>query len=133
MRLHAAPAQTADTASRKHRPDKMSSLKIIWRSTKPPYTHPMASPEFEPRPLQRATAAQQIAEQIRAAIRAGRLAAGQRLPSEHDLAADYRVSRPTVREALRILAAGRLVEATRGAGGGTFVALPAPAAAAESL
>lgn len=93
----------------------------------------MSSPAFQPRPLQRATAAQQIAEQIRDAMRNGHLAAGARLPSEHELAAEYQVSRPTVREALRLLAAARLVEATRGAAGGTFVALPEPGAVAASL
>ena len=93
----------------------------------------MATPAFEPQPIQRATAAEQIAQQIRDAIRTGRLGAGHKLPSEPELAAEYGVSRPTVREALRILAAGRLVESTRGAAGGTFVALPAAADVAASL
>jgi DNA-binding FadR family transcriptional regulator len=90
-------------------------------------------PPFEPRPVLRAGAAQQIASQIRAAIRSGRLAAGQRLPGEKELADAFRVSRPTVREALRMLSAAQLVQAIRGAAGGTFVALPAPDAVAESL
>ena len=93
----------------------------------------MPSPRFEPIPIQRASAAQQIAGQIRAAMLDGRLAAGQRLPSEQELAVDYSVSRPTVREAMRILATDGLVRATRGATGGTFIALPAPGAVAESL
>jgi DNA-binding FadR family transcriptional regulator len=81
----------------------------------------------------RATAPQQIAEQIRQAIRGGRLAAGERLPSEQELAEEFGVSRPTVREAMRILSAAQLVQAVRGASGGTFVALPAPDAVAETL
>src|SRR3954466_12898624 len=97
------------------------------------YAGAVSSPAFQPRPLERGTAAQQIAAQIRDAMRSGRLSAGERLPSEHELAAEYQVSRPTVREALRLLAAARLVEATRGAAGGTFVALPAPGAVAASL
>jgi GntR family transcriptional regulator, transcriptional repressor for pyruvate dehydrogenase complex len=93
----------------------------------------MPASKFEPTPIQRASAAQQIAGQIRAAMLGGALAAGQRLPSEHELAVEYSVSRPTVREAMRILATDGLIRATRGAAGGTFVALPAPDAVAESL
>ena len=90
-------------------------------------------PRFRPRPVRRASAAQQIASQIRQAMRAGELAAGERLPSELELASAFGVSRPTVREAMRILAASNLVEASRGAGGGTFVALPGPIDVAEAL
>lgn len=93
----------------------------------------MPSPDFEPRPIQRASAAQQIARQVREAMLGGRLATGQRLPSEQELAIDYNVSRPTVREAMRILAANGLITATRGAAGGTFIALPATDAVAASL
>lgn len=89
---------------------------------------------FEPEPIQRRlTAAEQIAHQIRDAIRAGRLAEGQRLPAEHELAAEFRVSRATVREAMRILSAARLIEANRGGAGGTYIALPSRDAVAESL
>jgi DNA-binding FadR family transcriptional regulator len=91
------------------------------------------SPAFEPLPIHRESAAQQIAGQIRAAMLTGELETGQRLPSEHELADEYGVSRPTVREAMRILAADGLVRATRGAAGGTFTALPAPDAVAGSL
>jgi GntR family transcriptional repressor for pyruvate dehydrogenase complex len=91
------------------------------------------SPAFEPLPIHRESAAQQIAGQIRAAMLAGDLETGQRLPSEHELADEYGVSRPTVREAMRILAADGLVRATRGAAGGTFIALPAPDAVAGTL
>jgi len=90
-------------------------------------------PAFEPSPIHRESAAHQIAGQIRAAMLAGRLAAGQRLPAEHELADEYGVSRPTVREAMRMLAADGLVRTTRGASGGTFIALPAPDAVAGSL
>lgn len=61
------------------------------------------------------------------------LEAGQRLPAEHELADEYGVSRPTVREAMQTLAADGLVRATRGATGGTFIALPAPDAGASSF
>lgn len=83
-----------------------------------------SAPGFAPRPVARTAAAEQIADQIRDAMRNGRLASGDRLPSEHDLAREFEVSRPTVREAIRLLSADELVRSTRGAGGGTFVVLP---------
>jgi DNA-binding FadR family transcriptional regulator len=96
----------------------------------------MAGPSergFRPRPVRRTGAAAQIADQIRGAIRSGRLRAGARLPAEHELADEFEVSRGTVREAMKILSASQLVEANRGASGGTFIALPEPDAVAESL
>ncbi len=66
----------------------------------------------------------QIAEQIRESILEGRLKSGDRLPSEHDLAAQFSVSRPTIREALKLLAAQNLVRSRRGPTGGTFVKRP---------
>jgi len=88
---------------------------------------------FRPRRLTRASAATQIADQVRDAIVRGELTAGARLPSEHELAEQFDVSRATVREAIKLLAAARLVESTRGASGGTFVVLPDPAAVAASI
>ncbi len=54
----------------------------------------------------------------------GELEAGARLPSEPELVLHYEVSRSTWREALRTLAAEKLVVATRGVTGGTFVMEP---------
>jgi len=45
----------------------------------------------------------------------------QRLPSEAELAEQFEVSRPTVREALKRLAAQSLIRTQRGATGGAFV------------
>jgi GntR family transcriptional regulator, transcriptional repressor for pyruvate dehydrogenase complex len=114
----------------------MSSL---WRSagaalesrSVPPEDPP--SEPFLPRPITTTSAAQQIAEQIRAAILRGQLPPGHRLPSESDLAAEYAVSRGTIRETMKLLSATQLVEATRGAGGGTFVRLPEPDSAAAAM
>ena len=64
---------------------------------------------------------QQIAQTIRDAIIAGDLPVDGRLPSEGDLAARFGVSRPTVREALKRLAAQNLIRTQRGATGGAFV------------
>lgn len=88
---------------------------------------------FVPQPIQTTTAAQQIAEQIRIGILKGQLRPGQRLPSEADLAAEYAVSRGTIRETMKLLSAKELVESSRGAGGGTFVRLPEPGRVAATL
>lgn len=63
----------------------------------------------------------QIASAIRDAIVAGELIVDQRLPSEAELAEQFAVSRPTVREALKRLAAQSLIRTQRGATGGAFV------------
>jgi GntR family transcriptional repressor for pyruvate dehydrogenase complex len=76
------------------------------------------------RPISVRSAASQIVEQLRGAIIDGTLRSGDRLPSEHQLARDFGVSRGTVREAIRTLAAGNLVVSTRGAAGGTFISTP---------
>lgn len=47
---------------------------------------------------------------------------GDRIGTEDQLAKEFGVSRPTLREALRMLATGNLVRATKGPGGGIFVA-----------
>ena len=63
----------------------------------------------------------QIAAAIRASIVDGALIVGERLPSEAELAEQFDVSRPTVREALKRLAAQSLIRTQRGAFGGAFV------------
>jgi GntR family transcriptional repressor for pyruvate dehydrogenase complex len=63
----------------------------------------------------------QIATAIRDEIIAGRLIVDARLPSETELAEQFKVSRPTVREALKRLAAQSLIRTQRGATGGAFV------------
>jgi GntR family transcriptional repressor for pyruvate dehydrogenase complex len=63
----------------------------------------------------------QIADAIRDAIISGVLIVDSRLPSEAELADHFKVSRPTVREALKRLAAQSLIRTQRGATGGAFV------------
>src|SRR6056297_2034863 len=63
----------------------------------------------------------QIAAAIRDAIVDGTLIVDERLPSEAELAEQFDVSRPTVREALKRLAAQSLIRTQRGAFGGAFV------------
>ncbi|MBT3140363.1 FadR family transcriptional regulator [Phaeobacter gallaeciensis] len=63
----------------------------------------------------------QIAQAIRDAIVAGELIVDERLPSETELSEQFQVSRSTVREALKRLAAQSLIRTQRGATGGAFV------------
>ncbi len=70
--------------------------------------------------------ARQVSEKIREAILSGRLQIDERLPTEEDLAKSFGVSRPTVREALKRLAAQNLIRSQRGPSGGTFVSRPDP-------
>jgi DNA-binding FadR family transcriptional regulator len=63
----------------------------------------------------------QIAAAIREEIVSGKLIVDARLPSEAELAEHFQVSRPTVREALKRLAAQSLIRTQRGATGGAFV------------
>lgn len=63
----------------------------------------------------------QIASAIRDAIISGQLIVDERLPSEAELSDTFDVSRPTVREALKRLAAQSLIRTQRGATGGAFV------------
>ncbi|MFO7757723.1 MAG: GntR family transcriptional regulator [Roseovarius sp.] len=72
-------------------------------------------------PHSKADLSAQIAAAIRDAIVEGRLIVDERLPSEAELAEHFAVSRPTVREALKRLAAQSLIRTARGAAGGAFV------------
>jgi DNA-binding FadR family transcriptional regulator len=47
---------------------------------------------------------------------------GDRIGTEQELAAEFGVSRPTLREGLRLLASTQLIRSTQGRGGGIFVA-----------
>ncbi|WP_460273756.1 FadR/GntR family transcriptional regulator [Celeribacter sp. ULVN23_4] len=62
-----------------------------------------------------------IADAIRQDILSGALMADTRLPSESELSETHGVSRATVREALKRLAAQSLIRTKRGATGGAFV------------
>lgn len=65
-----------------------------------------------------------VVDQIRRAIQIGRFLAGERLPSERELADQLGVSRTTVREAMRVLQGEGLIETRRGRAGGAIVTAP---------
>jgi DNA-binding FadR family transcriptional regulator len=64
---------------------------------------------------------QNIVEQIEEAIVNGEIKPDERLPAERELCEQFRASRGTLREALRILEQKGLIEIRLGAGGGAFV------------
>jgi GntR family transcriptional regulator, transcriptional repressor for pyruvate dehydrogenase complex len=75
----------------------------------------------------------QIASEIQHFIQREGLRPGDFLGREEDLAAEFGVSRPTLREALKLLASGNLIRATKGPGGGIFVAFTADQGMGRSL
>lgn len=77
-------------------------------------------------------ASELLAGSIRDQIIRGKLRDGDQLPAEANLMEQFDVSRPTIREAYRILEAQQLVSVTRGAKGGAVVHSPSPDLIAEN-
>src|ERR1700722_3828114 len=69
-------------------------------------------------------AAELVAADLRRQIIRGELAQGDALPTEADLMVRFGVSRPTLREAFRVLGANTLIAFRGGAGGGPRVKPP---------
>jgi GntR family transcriptional repressor for pyruvate dehydrogenase complex len=63
----------------------------------------------------------QVEQQLRDAILGGQFGPGEKLPPETQLAQEFGVSRPTVREALGSLVASGLIRKVPGVAGGSFV------------
>ncbi len=62
-----------------------------------------------------------VIDQVSGAIRAGEISVGSRLPSERVLSARMAISRPTLREAMKILVDVGVIEVRVGSTGGMFV------------
>jgi GntR family transcriptional regulator, transcriptional repressor for pyruvate dehydrogenase complex len=75
--------------------------------------------------------AELVATQLRRRIARGELCADDALPGETQLMQQFGVSRPTLREAFRILESESLIEIRRGARGGPRIRLPNPRTAAR--
>jgi DNA-binding FadR family transcriptional regulator len=73
----------------------------------------------------------QVAAQVRRMIARGELVDGDWLPTEAELIQQFGVSRPTLREAFRLLEGDSLVTIRRGPPGGARVTVPGPEAAAR--
>src|ERR1700749_4078675 len=67
-----------------------------------------------------ADASEQIAREIRRYIEREGLRPGDRIGTEHELAREFGVSRPTLREGLRRLGGAHLIRVQKGRGGGGF-------------
>ena len=83
-----------------------------------------AVPGLAGRRLRVPKASELIADAIRAQIARGEIRPGSPLPNESELMTHFAVARPTVREALRILEAERLIRVVRGVRGGARVREP---------
>jgi DNA-binding FadR family transcriptional regulator len=84
-------------------------------------------------PIHQPRLAEMVADSLRAQIVSGRLQDGAMLPRQEDLLQEFRVSRPSLREALRILEAEGLITVHRGNRGGATVHVPRAANAAYSV
>ena len=73
-------------------------------------------------PVQSQTAFEETLERLGTAIKLGLLPPGARLPAERELCARLGIARSTLRQALTALVQTGHLHATRGRGGGTFVA-----------
>ncbi|MGW5154689.1 FadR/GntR family transcriptional regulator [Nonomuraea wenchangensis] len=97
----------------------------------------MTESEIPPRPrrmpLRTPRVAEALAAQLRLRILEGDLVDGAELPTEPVLLQEYPVSRPSLREAFRILETEGLVVVRRGKRGGTVIKAPAPGSAAYHM
>jgi DNA-binding FadR family transcriptional regulator len=83
-------------------------------------------------PVRSQTAFEETVERLGTAIKVGLLPPGTRLPAERELCARLGIARSTLRQALLALGQSGHLHASRGRGGGTFVADPQPPAAPPS-
>lgn len=77
--------------------------------------------------------AELIADQLRTKIVRGVLKKGDALPTEVELVKQFGVSRPTLREAFRILESESLIVVRRGSRGGVLVSSPETSVAARNV
>lgn len=87
---------------------------------------PAAGPKPEPTGIRSPKASELVSGQLRRMIVDGQLKDGDFLPRESDLVEHFGVSRPTLREAVRVLESDGLVEVRRGSRTGARVRVPGP-------
>jgi GntR family transcriptional repressor for pyruvate dehydrogenase complex len=73
------------------------------------------------RPVKTVRAFENVCDQIRQQIAAGILMPGDKLPPERELAQEFNVGRPAMREALRTLEITGVIALQKGATGGAFI------------
>ena len=81
--------------------------------------------------VEKRRAYQDVVQQMLNLIRNGKLKKGDQLPTERDLTETFKVSRTTVREAIRYLESMRLVESRQG--NGTYVLASSDNASVQTL
>ncbi len=98
--------------------------------TRPVGARSSSMTDYRVRPLKMAD---MVAARIRQMIARGELTDGEWLPTEPELMEQFGVSRPTLREAFRLLESDSLVTIRRGPPGGARVTVPGPEAAAAQF
>src|SRR5436305_455294 len=106
----------------------MSVDEVVSPAGELPALEAVASLETVFAPVRSQTAFEETVGRLGTAIRLGLLPPGTRLPAERELCAKLGIARSTLRQALVALAQSGHLHATRGRGGGTFVADPQPPA-----
>ena len=76
------------------------------------------------KPIQSERVSNFVVDQIKEAVFRKRLKAGDKLPSERQLMDEFKTSRVTIREALKILEQFGILEIKRGMDGGAFIRDP---------
>jgi len=91
-----------------------------------PMIDPRTVPSSASGPIRSPKTAELVAGTLRRMVVDGQLKEGDFLPNEAELMAHFGVSRPTLREAVRVLESERLVEVRRGSRTGARVRVPGP-------
>ena len=73
------------------------------------------------KPIRQLRISEEVAEQLKQTIVSGHFKAGEKLPSERDLAEEFQVSRVAIREAIRKLEHAGFMVTRQGATGGAYV------------
>ena len=91
-----------------------------------PHAHHLSAipPVRSSRAIRQPRLAELVAGQLRERIVSGMLADGDTLPKQEDLGHEFGVSKPTLREAIRILESEGLIEVQQGRFGGAVVHVP---------
>lgn len=97
----------------------------------PPATPPAAPLQFSR--IKRRRISEEICDRIRRKLARGEFRPGDKLPSERDLAAEFGVGRPAVREALRLLENSGVLLLKKGLKGGAFVREADPDVVTQSI
>ena len=87
--------------------------------------------EFDGFSIDRTRVSDQVKKILKQAVIDGKLKPGDKIPTEEKMAQQFKVSKVTVREALRDLEAEGLIEKRRGLYGGSFIARPGSAKMGE--